>query len=75
LSCWKRGDGREALEIAQSQALDLVITDIKMPELDGLGLLTYLRHQHPDLPVLALSGIVGADEIEGYTFDAFIENR
>ncbi len=66
-------DGRAALEIAQSQPLDLVITEIKMPELDGFGLLTYLRHQYPDLPVLALSGIVGPDEIEGYAFDAFIE--
>ena len=37
---------------------DLVITDIKMPDMDGYTLLTKLRECHPNLPVLALSGYV-----------------
>jgi CheY-like chemotaxis protein len=49
-----------------------VIADIKMPEMDGITFLTLLRNQHPDLPVLALSGYVGSEEILSYTFDGFI---
>ncbi len=56
----------------QAEQPDLVIADIKMPEMDGFTFLTHLRAQYPDLPVLALSGYVESDEILRYTFDGFI---
>jgi len=65
-------DGREALEIVQEEKLDLVITDVRMPIMDGFGLLTQLRSQFANLPVLAVSGFIDAVEVEKYDFDGFI---
>ena len=45
-------DGVEALEIATTFAPDVVVTDLKMPNMDGMTLLTKLREQDRDLPVV-----------------------
>ncbi len=39
-----------------SQQVDLVISDIIMPEKEGIELLIELRQQHPQLPVICISG-------------------
>jgi len=49
------GNGREALEQYQANAVDLVITDLRMPEIDGLGLLTALREAGSDVPVILIT--------------------
>ena len=66
------GNGKEALEVVQAQPPDLIISDIKMPEMDGITLLNVVRGQHPSMPILALSGYVDSEEILAYTFDGFI---
>ena len=66
-------DGAEALEMVGEEKLDLVITDIRMPEMDGFQLLEALRAQHPDLPVLATSGYIDEEEAQERDFDGFIE--
>ena len=48
-------DGTSGLQAFQSQPIDLVLTDIRMPEMDGLELLTRLKSMHPDLPVVILT--------------------
>ena len=50
---------------------DLVITDIRMPDMDGYALLKKLREFHPDLPILALSGYVKDEDVQEYDFDGF----
>jgi two-component system response regulator HydG len=45
-------DGIEALERLGERPADVVLTDLMMPRLDGLGLLTRVRAEHPDLPVV-----------------------
>jgi CheY-like chemotaxis protein len=50
------GSGKEAVRMCQELAIDLVITDLVMPEMDGLELIRSLRQSHPTLPVLAISG-------------------
>ena len=40
------GDGREAMENVRSGGIDCVISDIKMPELDGLTLLHQIKAEH-----------------------------
>lgn len=45
-------DSEQALRLAQSQSFDLVISDLKMPKMDGIGLLQQLRKLHPDLTVI-----------------------
>lgn len=49
-------DGKQALELAQAQAVDLVVSDWNMPVMGGLGLIR-LRGQarYQDLPVLVLT--------------------
>jgi DNA-binding response OmpR family regulator len=50
-------NGRVALDIARSERLDLVLTDINMPELDGIGLLQRLKGEQRtrDVPVIVIS--------------------
>ncbi|MBI5830866.1 MAG: response regulator [Armatimonadetes bacterium] len=57
LSVIEAGDGEEALAIALSTAIDLVVTDIMMPRMDGVGLLREIRTRlGPSLPVVVISG-------------------
>ena len=49
-------DGLRAKAMAKQHALDFVITDISMPDEDGLGLICHIRKQHSDLKLIALSG-------------------
>jgi len=49
-------DGREGLQMMKQQKPDLIITDIMMPEMDGLELLMHIKKQNLDIPVIAISG-------------------
>jgi CheY-like chemotaxis protein len=49
-------DGREGLELFSRAASDLVITDILMPEVDGLEVILELRRRAPGVKVIAVSG-------------------
>ncbi len=46
----------KALEILRSRKVDLVLTDVKMPRMDGLELTTEIRDAYPDLPVVLMTG-------------------
>ncbi len=50
------GNGSVALEGLADRQLDLVITDIYMPEMDGIEFVIRFRDLHPDTPVIAISG-------------------
>lgn len=50
------GNGAQALKLIRQQGLDAVITDIVMPDCDGMELLTSLSTEFPELPVAAMSG-------------------
>src|SRR6266540_384416 len=49
------GNGRNGLERALAECYDLVVLDLLLPGLDGLGVLRELQRQHPDLPVVIVS--------------------
>lgn len=49
-------DGRSGLERVQRLSPDLVVTDMQMPEMDGLELLDRLQLVHPELPVIMMTG-------------------
>jgi CheY-like chemotaxis protein len=60
-------NGLEAATIVKSIQPDIVITDIIMPEQDGIGTINMLREKYPEIKIIAISGggnILGADYLE-----------
>jgi DNA-binding NtrC family response regulator len=48
--------GAEALDRLQQEAIDLVITDLNMPEMDGMELTKRIKSRTPTLPVIVITG-------------------
>ena len=53
------GDGKIGMREIERQEIDLVITDLVMPEREGLETLQCLRAERPELPVIVISGAFG----------------
>jgi len=49
-------DGEEGLSQFAVSSVDLVITDVVMPNLDGVDFVSRLRETFPDVPILTISG-------------------
>lgn len=54
-------NGEKALEILRSKKVDLVLTDLRMPDMDGLSLTSEVRKSYPDLPVIIMTGYPSVD--------------
>ncbi|MEW6427972.1 MAG: diguanylate cyclase [Thermodesulfobacteriota bacterium] len=54
--CDTAEDGHAAIEKLQKQPYDLVITDMVMPNLDGMELLRHIRDHHPNTDVIVVTG-------------------
>jgi two-component system response regulator AtoC len=52
---YQASDGQEALNFLSTKVVDLVITDLKMPHVDGIELLRQLREQENDVPVIVVT--------------------
>ncbi len=52
---------KEAIAILQDQSIDLLITDLQMPGVDGLQLVKYVSEHFPDIPKLAVTGYPSID--------------
>lgn len=66
-------NGESALEVMRAESIDLIITDIKMPKMDGFQLLKRLKQDYPDVGVIIMTAygdtytvrdalLLGADE-------------
>lgn len=53
--------GKEALEILRNNPIDLVITDIRMPDINGLDLLTTIKNSYPDTKVVIMTAYGSSD--------------
>ena len=47
---------RQALELLEAHSIDLVVSDVVMPDLTGVELLAEMRERWPDLPVVLMTG-------------------
>ncbi len=54
-------NGIEAVAVLESEPVDLVLTDLRMPDMDGFELLTFLRRNHAALPVILMTALGSAD--------------
>ena len=55
------GDGAEALAEVERTHCDLVILDLRMPEMNGLEFLEKIRERRPELPVIVCSAVRGIE--------------
>ena len=49
-------DGTVAVKILKEKAVSLVVTDLKMPQMDGFALLTHIMENYPHIPVIIITG-------------------
>ncbi len=48
-------DGQEAIEVLGQQPISLLVTDLRMPKVDGLTLLAYVNENHPKMPCIVMT--------------------
>ena len=53
---WLATSGQEALEIARKQKIHIAVVDLKMPDMDGIVVITKLKEMHPDIKTVLLTG-------------------
>ena len=58
----ERGDGASGLEAARHGAVDLVLLDVLLPELDGFAVLRELRRSRPTVPVIMITAKGAEDD-------------
>jgi YesN/AraC family two-component response regulator len=58
-------DGIEGIRLFREKPADLIITDLIMPNKDGIGMIIELRKEFPDVKIVAMSG-GGLNRPEGY---------
>ena len=66
--CLTAADGEQALECLASNAINLVITDMLMPNMDGMQLLVKIKQQFPQVSTIALTGYG-----KSYTFKDIVD--
>jgi CheY-like chemotaxis protein len=58
-SCLTAVDGVDALDKLKKNKIDAVITDIKLPNMDGMALTSEISRQYPDLPIMVMTAFDG----------------
>lgn len=54
-------NGREAMDRLGEEGFDLIITDLVMPEQEGIETIKLLRRDYPEVKIIAISGAFGGD--------------
>ena len=57
-------DGEQAMTVLGDRDIDVVVTDIFMPEMEGMELIRRMKDEHPDIPVIAISGGGSVDNVD-----------
>lgn len=56
------GNGEEALELFDEDPADIVVTDVRMPKMDGHTLTKHLNQRSPGLPIIVVTGHTGMED-------------
>lgn len=56
-------NGKQATKVLEEQHVDVVISDIMMPEMDGVELLRFIRREYPMIHVIMITGYVTQENI------------
>lgn len=67
------GDGLEALSVLDGNSFDLLVTDIVMPNLDGIALALKVAKDYPGMPVLLMTGYA-AERQRAHNLDVLIHD-
>ena len=70
------GNGREALDLLKTEAVDMIVSDVRMPDIDGIDMLRALRETMPDVGIVfmtAHASVEAAREAFKLGADDFIE--
>ena len=73
-SCETAANGKEALEVIKNDCFDVVVTDYKMPVMNGFKLLKILSNEFPETKVIILSefsdfqDVIAASQYGAYSF-------
>jgi CheY-like chemotaxis protein len=54
-------NGKQAMEVLKTLTIDLVVTDLKMAEMDGIELINYIRKNYPYIPVIVMTAYGNSD--------------
>jgi len=55
-------NGKQALDILSKKNVNVVITDVRMPEMNGMELLTIIKKKYPDTDVIVITGYASTDD-------------
>jgi len=69
LSIVTEDSGQAGLELVESERIDCVVSDYRMPEMDGLAFLEAVRDEHPEMPFILYTGH-GSEEIASEAISA-----
>ncbi|MEM6885749.1 MAG: response regulator [Verrucomicrobiota bacterium] len=62
--------GSQALDAVKAHKPSLIITDLRLPDIDGLQILSEATDRHPNTPVIVVSGFFGLDQIKDTVGDS-----
>jgi two-component system OmpR family response regulator len=66
-------DGPSGIALANTREIDAVVLDYTMPDMDGAEVAHVLKHEHPELPIVLLTGVVCVAEELRQAVDEYVE--
>ena len=66
-------DGRQALWVLERELPDLILSDLRLPRMDGWALFQEVQERYPQVPFIAMSGHSDSAKATGKGFDAYIQ--
>ena len=62
-------NGKRAVEMLRTAVFDVVVTDLRMPEMNGFELIEHLGKYHPDIPVIVMTAF------SDYSIESMVRNN